>query len=268
LRVERPEALRYSLMNRYGERRALKHPRRSHHAGDAEACLRQLFYQWRNFEPDVQQRDSMAMEMGNAAETGFADQVLQGFYGSEIEHQVKVTFPLGEHDIVGFIDFLIDKMPPDEWSKFFPQYERGPFPVEVKSLKTSLYEESVTRGPFSHHLGQLNVYTCVKGSPFGLLMYIQREATESVPFNLWLVPPDRRRFDLVQQRLRRLEQYLSLDTVPSPMCKEGKLDFRCPWRQSRCPRDGGWPATACPVCGGALASLGDHADCVFGTSGG
>ena len=209
-------------------------------------------------------RESMAMQMGNAAEEGFASDVLHGgLYGSEIEEQHKVTFPIGEHDIVGFIDFLVE-MPPDEWQRFFPQYERAPFPVEVKSLNTARYEETVTRGPFGFHIGQLNLYSCILPAPFGILMYIQREAQETIPFDLWLVPSDKRRFDRVQKRLRALEQYQSLDLVPPPMCKQDKLDKRCPWHKSRCPRDGGWPSTACSICGGALTNLEEHVDCVFG----
>jgi hypothetical protein len=269
LRVEMPQALRFALSDRYSQRRSTKEVRRSHHASDAEACLRQLKYKWDGVEPDMQMRESMAMQMGNAAETGFASDILHGgLYGSEIEEQHKVTFPIGAHDIVGFIDFLIE-MPHDEWKKFFPQYERGPFPVEVKSLKTSLYEDSVTKGPFGNHLGQLNIYTCIMGSPFGVLMYVQREAVESIPFNLWLVPPDHKRFELVQKRLKRLEQYMEMGITPPPLCKQTKLDFRCPWHKSTCPHDGGWPSEACPICGGPLTveTIGSHADCIFGGAG-
>src|SRR5437870_5519113 len=244
--IERPEALRYELVRLHRE--AQRHyPRQSHHARDAELCLRRLFYTWQGYVPDNPTPETMVGDMGTAAEE-FVTTLLDTDELAMAERNVKIAVAVGDRELRGKMDFLLI-FRDSAWQTFFPKYEHKPVPLEVKSLSTHRYEEQNRKGPYSPHVGQLNVYVCASEAPFGLLMYLQREGTEEIPFNFWLVQPDRLRYAQVRKRLGTLNSYLDLEVVPPPLCRQDKLDPYCPWMKVRCPRDGGWPNRLCPKCG-------------------
>jgi len=264
--LEKAQALRYAIVERHAKSQdERRHPRQSHHAGDSEACLRRLHYAWHNYAGDNPRfRGGMANTMGEAAEKTFAAQLLTEAFGEDrVILRRSVSQLVGLYELRGKIDFMLNLSPKD-WQQFFPHYASSEVPVEVKSFRSKGYEDIILRGPYAAHIGQLNSYVILTNAPFGLLMPVQREATEGTPFDLWLSPPNQPRFDLVIARLRKLERWLELDVVPPPMCPApNKLDGGCPFAGPRCVSDGGWPSRSCAGCGGSLSPLevGWHARC-------
>lgn len=245
----------------HDEQNAHQWPRQSHHAGDLEDCSRKLFYLWKDYEIDNPSRNGMTLTMGRANEV-FVEEVLSAKLG-HYERDYRIEVPVGTRKVVGKIDFY---MTFDDWvwADFFKAYPRHAIPIEVKSMNSKRYEEQITKGPQDKHVSQLNAYVCATEAPFGLLMYVQREATEEIPFTFWLAHPDLARFNWTQRRLARLNAALDNGVVPPPQCKEKKLDPYCPYMKIRCPKDGGWPIKLCKTCGDPMVNIEDHADCIFG----
>lgn len=264
--LEKAAALRYELTRRHNEAQTQhRRPRQSHYASDSEACLRRLHYAWQGYPSDNPRfQNNMANTMGEAAEKTFAAQILAESFGDAGVHRGRsVSYRIGAYELRGKLDFML-RFTPKDWAKFFPHYAQTEIPLEVKSLRSKAYEDVMMHGPHPHHIGQLNSYVVLSDSSFGLLMPVQREATEGTPFDLWLSPPNLERFGIVVLRLRRLEHFLNLGAVPPPMClSPDKLDGGCPFAGPRCISDGGWPSHSCAGCGGPLSPLeiGWHAKC-------
>lgn len=266
MRPQLTDALRFEMAKRYHTSRKYDRPRTSHHASDAAACLRRLYYAWEDAPIDNPRGTAMAMPMGVAVET-FAELVLTGTF-EDVERGVWMApVEVGQKQLRGQIDFVVGMLKED-WQRFFPQYPFSRVPVEVKSLNSNRYAAATLRGPSQTHQSQLNVYVGARQAPFGLMMYVQREANDDIPFTLWSCPFNKARYDGTLKRLAKLEQYQDLNVPPPPMCEQDRLDPWCPWKNIRCPHDGGWPAKACPQCGEAVTDLSLHADCVFGKPGG
>ncbi len=261
------DALRYELAKRFKTARMRQRlPHQSHHASDAESCLRRQSYAWLGYEADNPGAFGLVQEMGNVVED-FAANILESLF-AKVERGVWVEAVVGDHPMRGKLDFLVS-VSPEDWAHFFPQYEQRPVPLEVKSLDSTKYGTAVLKGPSQNHTAQLNVYTVATGAPFGLMMYVQREASSEIPFNMWVMPADVARYQETLSQFRAVEQYVTFGVVPPPLCKKDKLDPFCPWTKVRCPSDGGWAPTNCKVCGKPLdlsnpSNAAQHADCMFG----
>ena len=261
------DALRYELAKRFKVARMRQRlPRQSHHVSDSETCMRRQSYAWNNYEPDNPGAFGLVQEMGNVVES-FAENVLEPMFAL-VERSVWVDVAVGDHPMHGKIDFLV-RMLDEDWERFFPQYPKHAIPVEVKSLDSTKYGSAVLKGPSQAHVAQLNMYVVATGAPFGLMMYVQREASNEIPFNIWISSADEQRYQEALKQFRSVEQYVSFGVVPPPLCPRDKLDPFCPWARVRCPADGGWAPAPCKVCGKPLdmtdpASAAQHADCMFG----